>query len=434
MDERTLTVYRPEVEVLEPEEDAQASRAELFMAAFADRVAEQVRVAIGHDPVKLDETTVALNWMPVWEEWLLNDPRKRQPRPAATVTAYRAGWEDFRTFLRGRCQEWAVTWEMVRDWLAELRSRPLNSTVQKGLVGNGRREPGQVGLAEASVGQWLSAVSAFYSYAGRYEVVTPDGRRAPLFGADNPCRSARLQRPQPKQSQVGEFSLQQVQAILHTIQWEIGHTRGNLRKLRGLRNYALFLTYFYTGARNREIRILRWRDIRKRGSRFFWWKDNKGSQGWQELPRPAWEAIREFLSLAGRLATMQPDDFIFRAEGESAARFGALTPEECGQGPLSGGEVNRLLRKYCEMAGINPKGIHAHMTRHTAAMLYADECDGNLRDVQALLGHKHISTTEIYLKERRGQRNPLWEKLEDRLQGRSLFEGAREDGEFEAPE
>ena len=55
----------------------------------------------------------------------------------------------------------------------------------------------------------------------------------------------------------------------------------------------------------------------------------------------------------------------------------------------------KMVKRYGIRAGID-KNLHPHMLRHTFAV-YCLKSGMNLRTLQKLLGHKKISTTEIYL-------------------------------------
>lgn len=64
------------------------------------------------------------------------------------------------------------------------------------------------------------------------------------------------------------------------------------------------------------------------------------------------------------------------------------------QKPINDQAIRRIIKKYCDIAGIN-EHITPHMFRHTFASSLLD-ADVDIRYIQSMLGHSSIKTTEIY--------------------------------------
>ena len=65
-------------------------------------------------------------------------------------------------------------------------------------------------------------------------------------------------------------------------------------------------------------------------------------------------------------------------------------------GELEGRHVRRMVKRRAKKAGIETD-VHPHLLRHTCATVWLNERKLSLREVQALLGHSRIATTERYL-------------------------------------
>lgn len=405
-----------EVEVLPPESDNGArmwGQAQIFAGMVAQAVV-QASQAPRFSDAELDRL-----WAEAFEKWLERTPKTGAPRPGATREAYAAAWADLRSFNPKHPRH--LDGLDIREWAEDLRTRPVAPSVARGLVRSGRREDGQMGLSPSTVNQYLSAVSSFYSYCQRYEVRAADGRVVPLFEGLNPAKSQMVTRPKARRfgQDVTWLDRDQLAALKNCIRsagtlsdLEAGVARSPTTLVE-LRDYALFLTFIMTGARNREVRTWQWKDlIRQGGKTFFAWA-NKGKDGRKELPPPCWQAVLDYLRVAGRLDGIQPDDYVFcatvwRVDGDTAAA--TWRPDQ----PLSPQEVNRALRKYCQRAGIESATIHVHSLRHSMNMLYA-ALGVPVEDRSRMLNHSSLDMTDRYTHELEGQCNVHWKLAGDAL-------------------
>jgi site-specific recombinase XerD len=99
------------------------------------------------------------------------------------------------------------------------------------------------------------------------------------------------------------------------------------------------------------------------------------------LGRPACDAVRSYLARGRPL--LSPD-----------GRSSRLFVNRRG-GALSRMGFFRILRKRGAAAGLDPSRLHPHLLRHTFATHMLEE-GASLRIVQELLGHRSLTTTEIY--------------------------------------
>lgn len=98
-----------------------------------------------------------------------------------------------------------------------------------------------------------------------------------------------------------------------------------------------------------------------------------------------WLDRRKALGLNGR----QP---IFCTLSTSESGDGKLKPGE----PLSQQQVGTLLRRLAKRAGIE-KRVHAHGLRHSFASDLVEERTFDVKEIQRILGHSSLATTDRYL-------------------------------------
>lgn len=79
--------------------------------------------------------------------------------------------------------------------------------------------------------------------------------------------------------------------------------------------------------------------------------------------------------------------------------------------PISRKTLDKLMKKYCEIAKIKDKDKwHFHTLKHTRAVDLA-EIGLDLKEIQYWLGHKEISNTQIYFQFTSSQYETLYKKL-----------------------
>jgi integrase/recombinase XerD len=240
----------------------------------------------------------------------------------------------------------------------------------------------------------LSALKSFYAYAATYDVPFRKSTR-PILHTSDPTRHVKRGRISPKPR---AFTRDDLQKLFSAIPRDT---------IKGKRDRALFLCYFWTARRRAEIARLAWGDfeqvvfIESGKSRAGWLYSwiGKGNQDKAEMPEPAMAAIREYLEADERWLKMQPDEPIFRAlDHARQGKVSALTPDG----------INVILSKYLQKADIN--GVSVHGFRHSAARLRHSHGE-SVVDIKRFLGHASLNTTYVYLQSLEQQADSGAQKL-----------------------
>ena len=220
--------------------------------------------------------------------------------------------------------------------------------------GVGRRG---VPLASSTRAHYLSVVKAFLAHLERSRVLLCD----PAASVQVPAMK-RLPRP---------LSEGQARRLLAAV----GETSAF-----GLRNRAILELVYGTGLRMSECVRLDLGDVDLGGGTLLV-RDGKGRKDRVvPLVGRAREALRAYL------ATSRPD---LQRWGTERALFLAR-----GAGRLSGGTVRLMVRESGRRVGV---GASCHVLRHSYAT-HLLKGGADIRQIQALLGHRHLTTTALYTK------------------------------------
>ena len=236
----------------------------------------------------------------------------------------------------------------------------------------------------------LSILNSWYAYAAAYTITDEAGRIHPLLQTTPPVLGMRhLQRARSSHRGLSQDELRRFFAAIPR------------DTVIGKRNYALFLTYFFTARRLQEISRLTWGDIseaiiRENGKQRtihqyrFYGKGHQRQSDAQELPEPAYKAIIDYLESSGRLASIQDDYAIFTMVESNRGRY-KYDPRR----PLSPQHIWYTAKRIAKKAGIKHGDVH--MFRHTSARIRYEQ-GADIREIQHLLRHASLATTDLYLR------------------------------------
>ncbi len=149
----------------------------------------------------------------------------------------------------------------------------------------------------------------------------------------------------------------------------------NREKTSGKRDFAILMLFSYTGMRLSELTSLNLDSINE--SNKFLRVMGKGSKERMiPLILPVIEALNEYIDVR----YMTEDKALFLSNRNTR---------------ITNRMVEFIVDKYRAMAGIPREKFSPHKLRHTFATLLHSK-DVDILDIQALLGHSSIATTQIY--------------------------------------
>ena len=242
---------------------------------------------------------------------------------------------------------YARTLTKIAEWVRKYRKVSIRNVDKEYLMGFVSY------LQENKIAQ-----STAHMYFANLNTVLNRAYRAGII-VENPISRMELtERPQRPDTERPYLTLEEVQKLMDT--------KCNNQKVR-----SAFLFACFTGLRLSDIEALQWKNIRP-----------TTDGGWQVEEKQ-----------------LKTQKIVYIPLSENAM---AQLPERSGQedrifrGLPSRSEIGRHLRNWIKKAGIGKK-ITFHCSRHTNATLLLS-FGADIYTVSALLGHKDISTTQIYAK------------------------------------
>lgn len=220
----------------------------------------------------------------------------------------------------------------------------------------------ETGLAPTSVARAISAIRGLHKFAM-------------VEGEMKNDVSEMITQPKQRRSLPDVLSLPQIMAILNAPDV----TESGIPY--GIRDRAILETLYATGMRVSELRTLTISQLLFEHSLVrIIGKGNK--ERLAPIGRPAQEWINRYRAIA-RTQLMKP--------GRSTNDVLFLNSHG---GPLSRNAIWIMAKKYAAIAKVEAE-VHPHTFRHSFAT-HLLEGGADLRAVQEMLGHQHITTTQIY--------------------------------------
>jgi integrase len=246
----------------------------------------------------------------------------------------------------------------------------------------------QAGKSRSSINQALSAIRKLAAEAADNGLVPP----ALAYGVER-VRGVRQEGVRAGNWMTREEAEQLVNTPI--LRWR----RKQIPALKAIRDQAILAVMIGTGLRRSEVSGLAWEHIQQRDGR---WAiiDLVGKRGRvRSIGIPPW--VKVALDSWGQ-ASGVAEGHVFRALNKDGQLAGRVRTKGGGwsDGNLTAQAIYNVVAEYALAAGhIDRKGeatLAAHDLRRTAAAL-ALKGGADLRQIQQMLGHASITTTERYL-------------------------------------
>jgi site-specific recombinase XerD len=270
------------------------------------------------------------------------------------------------------------------DWY-EKNGRP---GFTKGVVNAYREHLLNAGKSRSSINQALSAIRKLATEAADNGLVAP----TLAYGVE------RVKGVKQAGTRAGNWlTKEEAESLVNTpvYRWQ----RDEIPAVKAIRDQAILALMIGTGLRRSEVATLTWEQIQRRDQR---WAiiDLVGKRGRvRSVGIPPWvkEALDRWAGASGG-----ENGRVFRALNKDGRLAGRVKTKNgrVTDGNLTPQAIYNVVKEHVQAAGyINKKGepsLAAHDLRRTAAAL-ALKGGADLRQIQQMLGHASITTTERYL-------------------------------------
>jgi len=245
------------------------------------------------------------------------------------------------------------------------------------------------GVARNSINRRLSAIRSFFKYLVREEIFSSSPAEMII--------SSRRDQYLPS-----VLSVEEVVRLLEA---------PDLSKAEGLRDRALIELLYASGLRISELVRLDLEHINLSTNEIRVHRGKGIKDRMVLIGEPAAEALQDYL------AHGRPE---LRDRGSDNALFLGQTGER-----LIERMVQKIVGKHARAAGIGRR-VHPHVLRHTFATHMLDG-GADLRVVQELLGHAHLSSTQVYTHVSKAQSRKVY------LSAHPMATTGKEEGQGEEP-
>ncbi|QNQ82368.1 site-specific tyrosine recombinase XerD [Lactobacillus sp. PV037] len=256
-----------------------------------------------------------------------------------TVESYRLDLIEYLNFLnKHNITSWEVSVDQLNHFLAQEKDQ---------------------GKATASIARLLSSLRRFYQWLVRKDLIQID----PILKIDSPKKEHRLP---------VALTAAEVDKLLQM---------PDINKKLGIRDRAILETLYATGMRVSELLNLEQDDLHEE----------------LHLVKVIGKGSKQRLIPITEVALSWIDKYNTKVREEQLLKTGVWSDKiflNARGKPMTRQAVWQLIKKYCQLAGIQKK-VTPHTLRHTFAT-HLLENGADLRVVQEILGHSDIGTTQIY--------------------------------------